>query len=169
MRVGLLLFSCWYVPLMWTASRLQNIALNAALLLTGLGVAVLLYSQQTQPTNPPNNPDRADSQSELVGTTIQVEVRNGVGEAGIAAQTMHYLRSEGFDVVEVGNHTGFGVEYTMVIDRIGDMESARRVAEAIGVSAEHVHQEIRKDLYLDASIIVGHDYDALAPFDDEIP
>ena len=77
---------------------------------------------------------------------------------------MAYLRDKGFDVVDVGNHTNFDVEHTQVIDRVGDLESARRVAQALGVEEEHVRQDINTDLYLDASVLVGHDYETLPPF-----
>ena len=153
--------------LSWTATRIKNVALNTGLVLLGLACLVLLYSLIARPGSSPSaNPDRAAASDDLVGTTIQVEVRNAAGVSGLAATVMQHLRDDGFDVVEVGNHDAFDLEHTQIIDRIGDMESARRVATALGVDAEHIHQEIRTDLYLDASVLIGHDYETLHPFND---
>lgn len=149
----------------WSAARAKEITLNVALAMLGLMCAALVYGLVAQPgRTPPTNPDRAATSGDLVGTVIQVEVRNAAGADGLAATVMSYLRDKGFDVVDVGNHTSFDVEHTQVIDRIGDPESARRVAQALGVDDEHVHQNVNPDLYLDASVLIGHDYDTLPPF-----
>ncbi|MFO8233646.1 MAG: LytR C-terminal domain-containing protein [Longimonas sp.] len=149
----------------WTSTRAKDVALNVGLAFLGLMCAALVYGLVAQPGGTPNtNPDRAASSNELVGTVIQVEVRNAAGADGLAATVMTYLRDEGFDVVDVGNHDAFDVEHTQVIDRIGDAESARRVAQALGVEEEHIHQDIQPDLYLDASVLIGHDYARLTPF-----
>ena len=149
----------------WTADRVKEVALNVALAALGLTCAALVYSLVARPGSAPDaNPDRAASSSDLVGSVIQVEVRNAAGVNGLAATVMAYLRDEGFDVVDVGNHSSFDVQHTQVIDRTGDTESAKRVAQALGVDAEHVHEDIQTDLYLDASVLVGHDYDTLPPF-----
>jgi hypothetical protein len=52
-----------------------------------------------------------------------------------------------------------------VIDRVGDLESAKKVAAVLNIPEERVTQDIRRDYYLDASIIIGHDYNRLEPFD----
>jgi hypothetical protein len=149
----------------WSTARVKNVALNVLLAALGLVCAALVYSLIARPgSEPATNPGRAAASSELVGTTIQVEVRNAAGADGLAATAMAYLRDRGFDVVDVGNHTNFNVEHTQVIDRVGDPESARRVAQALGVEEEHVHQDIDTDLYLDASVLIGHDYETLPPF-----
>lgn len=149
----------------WTAARAKDIALNVALATLGLVGAALVYGLVAQPgRTPPSNPDRAAASTNLVGTTIQVEVRNGAGADGLAATMMTYLRDRGFDVVDVGNHANFNVEHTQVIDRTGDLESARRVAQVLGVDEDRVRQDVNPDLYLDASVLIGHDYTTLPPF-----
>ncbi|PSQ97054.1 MAG: hypothetical protein BRD55_03855 [Bacteroidetes bacterium SW_9_63_38] len=145
--------------------RAQNGLLNAALLVGGLVVVVLLYGLVTRTLVPPATPKRStDSTTELVGTIIQVEVRNGAGVDHLAAEATHYLRDRGFDVVDVGNYKTFHQERSVVIDRVGDPEAARRVAEALGLPESRVRQEIRRQYYLDASVIIGHDYKQLRPF-----
>jgi hypothetical protein len=147
----------------WHA-RLKNGLLNAGLLIVGLSVMVLLYGLATRTLLPSPDPTRPSESRELVGAIIQVEVRNGAGVDHLAAETTHYLREQGFDVVDVGNYESFQQERSVVIDRVGDPEAARKVAEALGLSADRVRQDIRRQYYLDASVIIGHDYKQLRPF-----
>ena len=146
------------------ANRLSNSLLNAALALFGLAVLVLLYALVTRSFGTRTDPVRASNPAELVGKIIQVEVRNGAGVDHLAAEMTQFLRDRGFDVVEVGNYDSFKQEHSVVIDRVGDMESAQRVAAALGIPPERVQQDIQRDFYLDASIIIGHDYKTLEPF-----
>ncbi len=145
-------------------SRVRNGLLNAALVIGGVCVGVLLYGLVTRVLIPQPDPRRSSDGSELVGSIIQVEVRNGAGVDHLAAETTHYLRRRGFDVVDVGNYETFTQERSVVIDRVGDLEAARRVAEALGLPADRVQQDIRRQYYLDASVIIGHDYKQLRPF-----
>ena len=147
----------------WQA-RLKNGLLNAGLLIVGLSVMVLLYGLVTRTLLPSPDPTRPSDSTRLVGSIIQVEVRNGAGIDHLAAETTHYLRERGFDVVDVGNYASFQQEQSVVIDRVGDLEAARKVAEALGLPADRVRQEIRRQYYLDASVIIGHDYKQLRPF-----
>jgi len=148
---------------LWT-DRVRNGLLNTVLLVMGLGVAVLLYALVTRTTTPRTNPSRVAQATELVGPVIQVEVRNGAGVDHLAAQTTRFLRDRGFDVVEVGNYASFSQEHSVVVDRVGDMESARKVARALSIPEERVEQNIQTDYYLDASVILGKDYRTLRPF-----
>jgi len=147
------------------SSRLTNGLLNLALVVGGLSALVLLYALVTRTIFTGPTPERpvADS-SDLVGSIIQVEVRNGAGVDHLAERTTEYLRDRGFDVVDVGNHSSFDQEHSVVIDRIGNMEAARNVAEALNIPPTRVHQDIRPKYYLDASIIIGDDYQQLRPF-----
>lgn len=145
-------------------TRLYNGLLNTALVVVGLSVMVLLYALVSRTVLTGPSPERSTDSTELVGSIIQVEVRNGAGVDRLAARTTEYLRDRGFDVVDVGNHSSFDQKQSVVIDRVGDPEAARKVAEALGLSADRVQQEIRRQYYLDASIIIGHDYKQLRPF-----
>ena len=147
--------------------RIKNGLLNAGLLVVGLGVMVLLYGLVTRTLTPSPDPQRSDETTKLVGSIIQVEVRNGAGVDQLAAQTTHYLRERGFDVVDVGNYSSFQQERSVVIDRVGDLEAARKVAEALGLPADRVRQDIRRQYYLDASVVIGHDYKQLRPFQNQ--
>ena len=110
------------------------------------------------------DPYRENNTGQLVGEVIQVSVRNGCGVSGLAGDLTQYLRKNGFDVVEVGDHTSFDEEQSIVYDRIGDLESAKKLAAAVGIPEERVIQDIDQEEYLDATIIIGKDYETLTPF-----
>lgn len=147
--------------------RLRNGLLNGALLVGGVTVMVLLYALVTRVFVSSPDPHRSSASHELVGSIIQVEVRNGAGVDKLAAKTTQYLRERGFDVVDVGNYETFEQERSIVVDRVGDPEAARKVAEALGLPPERVTQDIRRQYYLDASVIIGRDYSELRPFRDD--
>lgn len=147
------------------AHRATNGLLNVAVVVLGCAVAVLLYALITRSFGVRTDPIRAGDATNLVGPIIQVEVRNGAGVDHLAARTTEFLRQRGFDVVEVGDHTSFDQQQSVVIDRVGDLESAKRVAAALDIPEERVVQDIQRAYYLDASVIIGHDYKTLKPFD----
>ena len=95
--------------------------------------------------------------------TIQLDVLNGVGEPKLAQRMTDYLRSRGFDVVELGN-VDETVEKTVVVDRSGNLRAAEQVAKVIGVAPEQVVQKIDKTLYLDVSVYIGGGYKSLHPY-----
>lgn len=110
---------------------------------------------------PTVNAQRASSPTHLIGDIIQIQVLNGHGTSGLAAAFTDKLRSSGFDVVETGNFERFGVEETLIIDRIGNLDNARRVARALGVPERNILREISPGFFLDATVVIGADYDQL--------
>jgi NADPH-dependent 2,4-dienoyl-CoA reductase/sulfur reductase-like enzyme len=103
-----------------------------------------------------------ESEAAPRGDVIQVEVLNGAGVAGLAAEGTRFLRSRGFDVVLQGNHPPS--DRTRIIDRIGDPEPARRVAAALGVDVERVESDVDPSRDLDVSVVLGADHAELPPF-----
>jgi hypothetical protein len=86
---------------------------------------------------------------------IRVEVRNGSGIPGAAADVTEYLREAGFDVVDFGNAEVFDQPETVVIDRVGVPGPAREVAGVLrGVP---IRSGIDTTLYLDVTVLVGRD------------
>ncbi len=144
----------------WTGTLM-----NVGLAVLGLVVLLLLYALGTRVFAPRVDAAREANPGQLVGRIIQVEVRNGCGADGVAGDLTRFLRRSGFDVVEVGNHTSFDEPHSLVIDRIGDLEAARKVAHALGIAEEYVRQDVRPGLYLDATVVIGKDYAILKPFD----
>ncbi len=147
--------------------RIGKIGLNLSLAGLGGVVVWLLYAllkgtvlPQIVGVTPVEAPDPLD------GQIFQVDVRNGVGVSGLAKDMRHYLISKGYDVVEVGNHASFDEPETIVIDRLGNLEIAKRIATSLGLPEGRVRQDIRQDYFLDASVIIGKDYAQFQPFSD---
>ena len=113
------------------------------------------------------------SQSAAIAPSVQPKldislrgsVLNGCGVAQVAARMTKRVRSVGLDVIHEGNADSFGFLQTIVIDRSGNPEMARKVAALLGVP--HVIQQISGDAYRleDVSIIIGKDYDRLGLLD----
>lgn len=93
---------------------------------------------------------------------VRVEVENGGGVSGMAWGATKQLRERGFDVVEYGNARSFDHERpSVVIDRVGEPDLARAVAEALGI--DNVLSEPDANLYVDVSVVLGADWTAAAP------
>lgn len=99
------------------------------------------------------------------GEIIQLDVLNGCGASGVAQKFTDFLRKRNFDVVQSANYQTFDVEQSLVIDRTGDMESARKVAHALGIDEKNIVQQINPDYYLHVSVVIGRDYQNLKPLE----
>jgi hypothetical protein len=141
--------------------RWRTRAGTGVLLAFGIIVLGLLYTfVHHNFIDPPVQPEvMRDGTSHI----IQLDVLNGSGASNLAQRFTDYLRARGFDVVEMGNYTESGVEFTRVIDRTGDLQAAKQVAQALGVSEARVTQEIERNAYLDVTVVIGKDFRALKP------
>lgn len=74
-------------------------------------------------------------------------------------------RALDLDVIDEGNATSFGFLESVVIDRVGDLGRARRVADALGIP--DAIQQISDDTFRleEVTIIIGRDYDRLRLFE----
>lgn len=147
-------------------SRLGGLLLNVGLAFGGVLVLVLLYGLATRAFTPTANPVRQANPTGLMGDIVQVEVLNGCGVSGIAGTATSYLRDHDFDVVGSGNYVDFDQPHSLVLDRVGNREAALAVAAALGIDEEHVSEELNEKLYVDASIVLGRDYQTLRAFED---
>ncbi len=144
----------------------SGVLLNAAILIGGITLAALVYAFVARNWTGELETLRTTAPASAIEGVYQVEIRNGCGESGLARTTRVYLRSYGFDVVESGNYRDFEQPVSRVIDRAGDLEAARALARTLGIDNEHVSQELSSEVLLDATVILGHDYGALKPFDE---
>jgi len=93
---------------------------------------------------------------------VRVEVLNGAGDAGAAAQVTEALRAAGFDVKTYGNADRFDYATSHVLDRSGRPGAAGAVSAALGGIG--VVERLDGELYLDATVILGGDWrDLLSP------
>lgn len=152
-------------------NKFKNYSINILIVIVAVVTIYLLYNFVRHTTN--SKPDdlkvqQADSTSNTLtkqptGKTLQIDVQNGTGVAGIANNFMEYLRAAGFDVVEMGNFSTSDIKTSMVIDRTGNIKNAKRVAQALGISEKYVIQQINKNYFLDATVVIGKDYMDLNP------
>lgn len=141
-------------------SENSSFALNAAIGFLSLLLVLLVFGLFTRIIYPRIQNSRAES-DQLIGDVIQLEILNGHGKPGLAQDFTRALRKNGFDVVETGNFKNFDMENTVLIARTINDENAQRVAEAIGIHPKYVFTEASEDFYLDATIVIGSDYNSL--------
>lgn len=98
---------------------------------------------------------------------VRVEVLNGGGHGGAAREATEALRAVGFDVVFFGNAGTFDRDSSVVLDRVGRLEPARDVADALGI--RHVRSEPDSNLYLDVTVVLGKEWiPAPSPTGDDV-
>jgi len=114
---------------------------------------------------PPINPYVTEESEEIKKEAIQISVLNACGVNGLASKTREYLRSRGFDVVEIGNYPEV-LDKSLVCDRLGDKKSAGQVAFALGISDTLIKSSVDSSLFIQASIIIGNDFYQLKPFNE---
>ena len=139
----------------------NNFALNAVIGFLGLLLCLLLFGLFSRLIYPRIQNQRDDDKTELISNVIQLEVLNGAGVAGLADTFTSTLRKNGFDVVETGNFDNFDMERTTVISRTHNTDNAKRVAEALGIDNAQILVEASDDYYLDATVVIGSDYNSL--------
>lgn len=97
-----------------------------------------------------------DSHEQSDGERVRVEVLNAAGIPGLARTATEQLRQSGFDVVYFGNASGEGPDTSWVLDRVGDLDAAERVADALRI--EQVRTRVDTTLFVDVSVILGRDW-----------
>ncbi|NQV73699.1 LytR C-terminal domain-containing protein [bacterium] len=145
-------------------TRINNWALNIGIAFTLVIAAALFYAFFVRVTTATPDPHRLDNPGNLLGDIIQVEVLNGSGEDGLARQMMEYLREMGFDVVSTGNYQDGVLEKTVIKDRIGNLDASEQVALAVGLPTSRISEDINADYFLDATIVVGKDFNSIKPW-----
>lgn len=93
---------------------------------------------------------------------IQVSILNSTAINGLANKARTYLQLRNFDVVEIGNSKEV-LPQTIIIDRMGDFASAKKVAKAFGIADSLIRTDIDSSLFIRSSIVLGQDYPKL-PF-----
>jgi hypothetical protein len=137
------------------------LTLNILIAILFVLVGVLSYSLLArQVLQPPVDARRSGVAS---GEPVQVDVLNGCGASHVATVFTSYLRSRGYDVVEMRNYKTFDVEESLVIDRGGKLENAEKVAYALGIKKKNIIQQLNQDYYVDVSVVIGKDFNSLKP------
>ncbi len=140
---------------------------------TGLVVAVLLLvgalfgsgllewgdRRLGTPADPSPTFSAAPSTSAWKRERISVEVLNGAGVNRAAARVSDRLRDMGFDVKTFGNARNFGHKRSVLLDRSGRAGAARAIADSLG--GLPIQNDPAPELYLDATLILGPDWERL--------
>ncbi|HAY37340.1 MAG: LytR C-terminal domain-containing protein [Rhodothermales bacterium] len=145
------------------AGKFGNWMMNVGIAVAVLVAAVLLYAFYVRISTPIPDPMRLDGETDLLGSTIQVQVLNGAGVDNLGLQMENHLIGLGFDVVETDNFRK-GMEKTVILDRLGNLDASEQVALAIEANSERISTDILVDYYLDATIIIGRDYQEFLPW-----
>ncbi|HUN66992.1 MAG TPA: LytR C-terminal domain-containing protein [Bacteroidota bacterium] len=140
--------------------RVLSMALNVAIVLTFLAIAYFSYTYIARSASAPA--EAPQTKPAPAAKVIQLDVLNGCGARGAASRVTGVLRNAGFDVVEMKNYKVRTVEKTLVVDRVGNLAAARRVASALGVPESNIVQQINPDYFVDVSVILGADYAVLS-------
>lgn len=110
-------------------------------------------------------PQQAEQQSkpQPLGKIVQIDIQNGSGEKGIASRFTNFLRTRGYDVVEAKNYKVSNVPRTLIVDRLGNVQTARDLAKHVGVADTNIIQQLNPDYFVDVSIVIGQDCYELLP------
>ena len=104
----------------------------------------------------------ANASSEFVPTedlSITVEVLNGTKTPGRAASAGALFESFDLDVLSVGNADNNEYETTVVLDRKGRLEDAKKVAEIIKCTQVFSRPDALMDQAVEVTVILGKDFD----------
>jgi hypothetical protein len=104
----------------------------------------------------PGSPEEGGAPRYVPRERVRVEVLNAAGVGGLAREVTNLLRDDGFDVVQFGNAGAFDRDSTAVIDRVGRMELAEGVANALGI--RNVLTEPDPNLFVDVTVLLGRDW-----------
>ncbi len=140
----------------------SGLVINTAIFFLGAVIIYLAFSIFAKLGNKPVPKTEKDIYANA-SEIIQVEVANGCGVKGIADRFTDFLRHREYDVVHTGNYYTFDIDKSIVIDRIGNMANAYKIAKVLGVKKENVIQQVNKEYFLDVTVVIGKDYFKLKP------
>jgi len=135
----------------------SNLFFIIASVILALFAVFLLYSVLNK-TGIVNFDDNTAIKPQNVQQLIQVEVLNSCGVTGVGDGLTDVLRAKGIDVVKTGNYRSFDIDNTFIIDRLGKIETANRVADSLNLNKRFIITEKNKNYFLDLTIVIGKDY-----------
>ncbi len=94
--------------------------------------------------------------SDYLPSEIKIQVLNGSGKAGVAKRVRDKLVRNGFNVVEFGNADSQNYKETLILDRVGNIKKALKVASVLRCNL--VFPKINKFIMIDVTVVVGKDY-----------
>ena len=114
-----------------------------------------------------NKADKADIKTELSYSDYiraEIEVLNGCGETGVANLFTKFLRSEGYDVIEIKNADNFKYKETIILFHNKEIqEKAKVLSKILDINQDNI--KFNKNSVWDLSLIIGSDYKNLSSFE----
>lgn len=90
---------------------------------------------------------------------VRVQVLNATPTRGLARVATDVLRDRGYDVLETGNAPrGTNPGVSVVYDRVGNLEAARGVGQALGITRVETKRD--PSLLLEVTVVLGSDWRA---------
>lgn len=89
----------------------------------------------------------------------KIEVLNGCGIKGAAAEMADFLRDKRFDVKRIDNAETWNYPFTIIVSRTNDMTTAKKICEVFDTDKLIVLRN-GSDLY-DVTVFIGSDYEEL--------
>ncbi|MGA7161651.1 MAG: LytR C-terminal domain-containing protein [Bacteroidota bacterium] len=142
-----------------TAPSSRKVILNLLLVAVAAFILYQVYSIIFS-SNSRSSGSRPSGQEVAVPekTVVQIDVLNGCGVSGTGQRITSFLRAAGYDVVEMGNYKTFDVKQSLVIDRSGNADIAKKIASDLGIDSRNVVQQISPEYFVTASVVLGKDF-----------
>ncbi len=94
----------------------------------------------------------------IVATKIKVQILNGCGKTGIAKRAQQWMRSNDYDVRDVGNADKQDYRSSEVLNRSGNAAAARDLARMLGIDESKIKRKAAPPgLDVDLTLIIGSD------------
>ena len=123
----------------------------------GLGIGRLVPDEMGSETAPAGDAVTAeDAELPSPENRTRVEVLNGSGVPGVAAEATERLRASGLDVVYFGNATSFDVDSSIVLDRTEREGAAQVVSQTLGIVPVRVEPDTTR--LVDLTVVLGLDW-----------
>ena len=133
------------------------------MVLGGLAVGRLVPDQVRTEAGPEAAGDAAatdDAEIPSPENRTRVEVLNGSGVPGVAAEATELLRASGLDVVYFGNASSFDVDSSIVLDRTERDGAADAVSRSLGIVPVRVEPDTTR--LVDLTVVLGLDWAGLS-------
>ena len=94
----------------------------------------------------------------------EIEVLNGCGESGIANLFTKFLRSEGYDVIDIRNADNFKYKNSVILfHKVDTEDKAKELSKVLNISKDNI--KFSNSSIWDISLIIGKDYKELESFE----
>ena len=142
-----------------TFSPSKKLILNLLLVVVAAFVFYQVYELTFSSNGTGDRPRTSVSESSVPPkNVVQIDVLNGCGVSGSGQRMTSFLRAAGYDVVDMGNYKTFDVKQSLVIDRSGNADVAKKIAADLGIDPKNVVQEISPEYFVTASVVLGKDF-----------